>query len=300
MALKVADKGADSGGREFGPADMDERQFQQWATLVERRTGMRLSATRKSFLLTNLRQRMRELGCGDFQTYYDYLHTGRTGAVEWAALVDRLTVHETRFFRHPNSLALVREHFLPRYIATHEPPASLQAWSVGCSTGDEPYSLAIVIDDYLAELGRDYYLGVTASDISLPSLAIGRRAIYHQSRLKNVEPGVLARHFVRHGSEQYQVRARLRKRVCFNHLNVLELGDTPLGLMDLIMCQNLLIYFDRELRREILDNLVRFLAPGGVLLLGVGEAIGWSHPALHRISFRDTLAFERHDGERKA
>ncbi len=129
---------------------MDAEQFQLWQALLEERTGMTLSNERKTFLETSLSIRMRELGIEDYDTYYEHLMVGSTEsrAMEWSVLVDRLTVQETSFFRHPSSYALVEE-FVQRFKAEQPDGASLDVWSVGCSTGEEAYSLAMMINEQL-------------------------------------------------------------------------------------------------------------------------------------------------------
>jgi len=275
--------------------DMDDAQFRQWAVLLERRTGLSISQTRRSFLVTNIGLRMREIGCSDYQAYFDLLSTGVRGHAEWSVLVDRLTVHETRFHRQPDSLDLMRESFLPELVARCEPPYSVGAWSVGCSTGEEAYSLAMLIDDFLEQCPPGFRYGVTATDISLPALTVGRRGIYGGRQLRDLPERLRRKYFTkldlseRPGS--YRVVESVRARVFFSQLNVLELGRAPRMSMDLIYCQNLLIYFNRQRRMEILHGLTQRLAPGGLLVLGNGEVAGWSHPQLQRVPSQHTLAF---------
>ncbi len=273
---------------------MSETQFARWVELVRRRTGMQLAPERKSFLVTSLAARMRELGCEDYDAYYALLTEGPRGAVEWALLVDRLTVHETRFFRHRPSFALIRERLLPQApVPEALQPYRLQVWSIGCATGEEAYSLAIAIDEHLGRLGGRYYFGITATDISLSALATARRGRYPGKRLDRVSPDQRARYFRRVAPDTWEVVPGLRKRVCFAQLNVLELARAPLAPMDLIFCQNVLIYFDRAQREAVLAEVVRRLAPGGMLVLGPGELVGWRHPELERVHYPDTLAFRR-------
>ena len=272
---------------------MDERQFEQWAALLEERTGMQLPENRRSFLVTNLGIRMRELGFGNYQTYYDYLHNGHSGIIEWDKLVHYLTVHETRFLRHAHSLALVREHYLPQSrTQCANKPVTVHVWSVGCSTGEEPYSMAMAIDDHMSRLDCEYYLGIIASDISRSAISVGRAGIYTQQQIKTIEPEWLQKYFNRLPDGRYQVSAELRQRVCFNQLNVMDLGKTPMGAMDIIICQNLLIYFNRERRVQIVNHLVDHLTPGGLLILGVGELINWTHPDVKKLNYANTLAFQ--------
>lgn len=273
--------------------EMDKAQFSRWSALLEERTGMMLPEERRSFLVTNLAIRMREIGCADFESYYDYLVSGRRGVVEWATLVDRLTVHETRFFRHLNSLDLLRDYFLPEWSSGRDTPLSMNIWSVGCATGEEAYTLAMVVDNHFAQPGGEYYIGVTGTDISLASLAVGRRGEYDIRKLTEVDAGLLRRYMTKTGERHYRVNEDLRRRVCFAQLNVLDMKKAAVGMMDLIYCQNLLIYFNRERRINILNNLARHLNPGGLLVLGSGEILGWDHPDLERVSYEKTLAFHR-------
>lgn len=273
---------------------MDSEQFQLWADLLKQRTGMRLPDNRPSFLATNLGVRMRELDMVDFQEYYDYITSGRGGAVEWDRLLHHLTVHETRFLRHESVLALIVERYLPASTAKcGTSPKTIHVWSVGCSTGEEPYSVAMAIDDHMSRLGCSYYLGITASDISRSAIATGRKGIYSKQQLRDVDPRWLHNYFDEIEVGKFQVTRELRNRVCFNQLNILDMGQAPIGKMDIVLCQNLLIYFDREQRIEIANTLADHLVPGGLLVLGVGELVNWGHPHLHRYHYANTLAFQR-------
>ncbi len=274
---------------------ISDEQFELWQTLIEARTGMTVGAARRSFLETNLAIRMREIGLADYESYYEQLMSGPGAEREWATLVDRLTVQETSFFRHPSSFALVRS-YLAEILLREKERKSLHLWSVGCSTGEEPYSLAMQLDAQLRELKRgDVYYGVTATDISLPTLARARLGRYGERRLHNVPEGWKQRYFdaVAGAGRELQVTDELKKKVAFVQLNIMELDKAPLAGMDVIFCQNVLIYFRRFRKRDILTNLAKMLAPGGLLVLGVGEAVDWSHPALERVDFPDTLAFRR-------
>jgi chemotaxis methyl-accepting protein methylase len=271
--------------------EIDEDEYLRWKLMLEDRTGMILPNERRSFLVTSLGIRMREIGYSDYASYYDFISKGTQGKVEWSVLVDRLTVHETRFFRHPSSVELIREHLLPQWTTSPAEQTSLHFWSVGCSTGEEPYTLAMLLDEFRETEQCNYYYGVTASDISLASLATGRRGIYHARKLRGVDEDTVEHYFRRIDDTHYEIDPELRKRICFAHINVLDMARVPVSKVHLIVCQNLLIYFDRERRIEILNNLARHLHPGGVLILGSGEILGWKPQDFERIDYNDTLAF---------
>ena len=271
-------------------AKMDDTQFQQWQKLLELRTGMTLTPERRSFLETNLGIRMREIGCDSYQTYYEKVASGAEGIIEWATLVDRLTVQETRFFRDPDACRLVADYILtrPRESLVKRP---IEAWSVGCATGEEPYTLAMIINECMRQLRLEPLYGVTGSDISKPAIAKAQQGIYSERKLAGMDEALRERYFKSVPRQQVQVVDSLRDRVCFARLNVLELKQAPMHGMNIIMCQNLLIYFRRWRRREIVRRLAERLAPGGLLVLGQGELTDWQPPDLQRVPSDNTLAW---------
>ena len=282
------------------PPAMGDAEFARWVRLLEARTGVTVPPERKPFLVTGLRRRMRETGHSDYNSYYEDLLDGARGAMEWAALVDHLTVHETHFFRHPPSLALVRDEWLPRWIKESPPDQVLHALSVGCSTGEEAYTLAMVLDDALSECTPPRRFGVTATDVSQPALALARAALYPTTRLDEIPMHFRERTVESNSDGNFRINERLRRRVGFACVNLLHAARAPLRQLDIIYCQNVLIYFARERRGELLDGLARLLRPNGMLVLGPGEVTNWTHPQLIRTGGRQTLAFLRTSKETRA
>lgn len=273
-------------------ADMSQGEFRDWQALLEERTGVVINEQRRAFLQTNLTARMRELGVDDYASYYRQVTDGPRGAVEWSTLLDRLTVQETRFFRHRPSFDVL-ESYLRGRLVTDESPRPLALWSVGCSSGEEPYSMAISVAEILEGAGSDRQFGVTGTDISLSALNKAREAVYGARKLEQMDSDLCERYFLAQDDGRYKVVPDLAARVCAARLNVLELAKAPQSGMDVIFCQNLLIYFRRWRRREILNRLAERLVPGGLLVVGVGEVIGWQHPDLVPVADERVLAFTR-------
>lgn len=273
-------------------AEMSTSEFGDWCQLLESRSGMVLTEQRRSFLQVNLTARMRELGVSDYADYYQQVLNGPSAAVEWTNLLDKLTVQETHFFRHQASYDFVAEFLRNRMVDKHH-KRPLSLWSVGCATGEEPWSLAITVAQVLREQDKTKGFAVTATDISHSALKKARTARYSARRLETVSKEIVARYFVEEQPGCFQVNKDLMQRVCFARLNVLELAHAPISSMDVIFCQNLLIYFRRWQRREILNHLAARLAPGGVLVVGLGEVTGWEHADLQRVENEKVLAFTR-------
>lgn len=272
-------------------ADMSATEFRDWQVLLEERTGVVLNERRRAFLQTNLSARMRELGVMDYAVYYRQVTDGPRGAVEWSTLLDRLTVQETRFFRHRPSFEVLESYLRERLQQGLTQPWEL--WSVGCASGEEPYSMAISAAEVLRESEHPDHFGVTGTDISLNALSKARDGQYGARRLEQLDADLGQRYFLAQDDGRFKVVPSLAARVCCARLNVLELAKAPMSNMDVIFCQNLLIYFRRWRRREILNRLAERLVPGGLLVVGVGEVAGWQHPDLIPVADERVLAFTR-------
>lgn len=283
--------------RKSAVMEMDDFLFQQWTKLLAKRTGIHLPESRRSFLISSLNIRMHELAIESYQAYYNFILSGHKGNIEWETLVDRLTVHETRFYRDQQAIKLIRDVYLARLENNIVKKSSINVWSVGCATGEETYSLAIDVDDFISSDARNFYYSITGSDISTAALATARKAVYKDNRLTNVAEHFLYHYFDKENNNTYKVKEFLRKRVCFNQVNLLDLNNARVGLMDVIFCQNVLIYFKREQRLQILDDLVGYLKPNGLLVLGAGEIHGWAHPDMEAVAYEGTLAFRRTAGQ---
>lgn len=269
--------------------ELSDRDFSLWQELLEERLGLQLPEHRRSFLKTSLAIRMRELGYDNYLDYYRYVRTGDSGLIEWNLLIDRITVQETRFYRDPAAFTLARD-FLQKRVRESQRPLAI--WSVGCSTGEEAYSLAMLAFEVLRRDSEhpQRRFGVTGTDVSLQALEAARRGSYSNRRVENMDKRLVERYFDGSGQE-YSVKFEVRDRVCFTRLNVLELSRSPMKGLDLIYCQNLLIYFRKWRRKEIVSELSQRLAPGGLLILGLGEVVDWKLPELTRVPGERVLAY---------
>lgn len=269
---------------------LSDAQFALWSKLLEERAGIYLGEQQKVFLQTQVTMRMRELGYQDYGDYYRCVVDGVAGMVEWALLVDRLVVNETSFFRHRPSI-----DFVGRQVAAHlqNSPGSgaYDLWSVGCSSGEEPYSLAMVMNDAYQNAGRDPRYAITGTDISRAALGVARAGVYGARKVRLVEEHFRQRYFLPVADSQYQISSLLRDRICFNQGNVLNINEMPIIKVDAIFCQNLLVYFRRWLREQILNAFVARLKPGGILVIGLGEVVDWVHPDMKRVAVDAVQAY---------
>lgn len=259
---------------------MTEVQFLRWQNIIEERTGMCLPAQRQSFLQTSLSIRMREIGCADFDLYLDMVGKGPAAAIEWSVLVDRLTVQETRFYRDPCAMKCVKKH-MTNFTRQSSSLDTFNIWSVGCSSGEEVYTLAMQAEEILHQQGYEY--SVTGTDISAVVLKKARQGRYNERKLATLPENFRSSYLHTVAQGKFQVTDFIRQRTCFTQVNVVELEHTPLQDLNLIFCQNVLIYFRRWRRKEILNSLVQRLAPGGLLITGLGEMVDWQHPDMRQV-----------------
>ena len=272
--------------------DLSEEQLSRWQGILEERTGIYFSH-HTSILQAGLTQRMREIDCLDYDKYYQQIMNGKGRAIEWTALLKTLTVKETSFFRHQEAFNYVKSHLFNRLLGGElGGENSIEMWSVGCSSGEEAYSLAMIANDCIEGLGVDNYFGVTASDICLSALAEARRGIYADRKLENVDAAIKSRYFQRE-QDSNVVTPWIKQRVCFVQTNIINMQSMPMSNMDVIFCQNVLIYFRRWRQKEVLDSFVNQLKPGGLLITGLGEAVDWQHPQVQRVQQKRVQAYVR-------
>jgi chemotaxis methyl-accepting protein methylase len=271
---------------------MSEQQFSLWRDLLEARTCIFVADHRKSFLQSSLMQRMRKVGVVNYQEYYEQIVHGPMGNIEWSNLVDSLTVQETRFFRDPEAF-----DYVARYIANHQTEYTkknpLDIWSVGCSSGEEVYSLAMLANEILQISDNDSSFLVTGTDISVPVLSKAKKAQYNPRRLEAVTDHYVKHYFQQEPNGCYEITQKLKKKTCFAQVNILQLDKVAKTPRHIIYCQNVLIYFRRSRRQEILNHLVERLAPGGLLLIGMGEIVDWKHEQLESIKGESITAFKK-------
>lgn len=265
---------------------LSEAQFAQWGKLLEERTGIQLVFQQKAWLESQMSTRMRDLGMEDYDSYFTFVSGNPNqpdldSKLEWARLVDRIAVKETSFFRHRDSFEYVRQ-YLQNKINNQTLKDSFDVWSLGCATGEEPYSLAMVINDCFELAALDPYYGITAMDISSSALKAGRKARYSKRRIEQVKPEEAKRYLQQCADGSFEVVGKLRDRVCFTQANIIQARQLPQVQVDVIFCQNLLVYFRRWLRRDVLNALVERLKPGGLLIAGLGETVDWDNPKMQR------------------
>lgn len=270
------------------------RQLQAWLSLLEHRTGVRVAPEREAYVRSVLEKRMSECGIQRADGYLARLaRESDVEGGEWEVLLDRVLIGETSFFRHQPSF-----DFLSRLVATRlaagGEPAPLTFWSVGCSTGEEAYSLAMVLTAAFRKAGCHPAFGVIATDLNRRSLEVAREGVYPPRALRGVDPAVVDEYFEPLPSGKRRIKAFLRRHVAFFHGNMLDPASSSIVReLDVVFCQNLLIYLRRWRRHALVRQLAGTLRREGVLVVGPGEVSGWTPPELARHEDRSVQAYRR-------
>lgn len=250
---------------------MDLEIFRLLRDLVYDHCGILVREDMKFVMERRLWPRLEALGLRDFAAYHQHLRYDTQRRAELDLAVEALTTHETYFFREPQQLKAFSEELLPFIHRRNEALRRLRIWSAGCSSGEEAYTIAMLVE--ASGLFGGWDVEVYGTDISRRVLATARQAEYGASALRVTTPEQLARYFEPVG-ERHRVRESIRSLVSFGHLNLLDAELTQLvPRMDVVFCRNVMIYFDLPARRRVLQVFHQKLFEGGYLLLGHSESL---------------------------
>jgi chemotaxis protein methyltransferase CheR len=252
-------------------------EFASFRELIHKSIGITLSESKRQLLCSRLGRRLRHHGFTTFSQYYEYLRTRDGQGAELREMVNCITTNKTHFFREPHHFEFLREQVFPEIAARTAPGERrrLRVWSAGCSTGEEPYSIAITVLE-AAELAR-WSVKILASDVDTEVLARAERGVYSSASADELPPALRQRWFPALPDEPGRVSARdeLRELLIFRRINLIEQRWPINTRFDVIFCRNVTIYFDRTTQERLYDRFARLLNPGGYLIAGHSENLSW-------------------------
>jgi two-component system CheB/CheR fusion protein len=246
---------------------LDEGLMEEIYKMVFRYTGCDFSSYKEATILRRIARRMAQLNLKQLEDYVSYL---QTHPQESKLLGRDFLIGVTKFFRDPAAFEALENEVFPAIIANKHEEEPIKIWIAACSTGEEVYSVAFILDRFLKKTGKNYTVKIFASDVDEQAVDYASRAIYPASISKDLTEEMLDEYFVRHG-KKYQVRADIRKQIVFARQNIVK--DPPFIRNDLISCRNMLIYMNTPLQKKILTTLHFSLNPTGFLLLGPSETV---------------------------
>lgn len=242
-----------------------------------------------------IQERMTCLGIGEIDTYLAAFDDSINARAEWLALIDLLTVKETRFFRQPAAYDCMAE-YVDKLLSCGPAPRELSFWSAGCSTGHELYSMAMVMESALERHQPWLQWHGIGTDISFMAINRAQQGVFPESAVKAIPDKYRNAYMEREAGQQWKISENIRARTHFFHSNLMHVNSAPFADFNIIFCQNVLIYFEREKQRWIIDQLVDRLRAGGLLILGAGEDVRWLNQSMRRMQCPGVCAYKKTGG----
>jgi chemotaxis protein methyltransferase CheR len=279
------------------PAAFSEEDLHRLCDFLYRRTGLVFNESKRYYVQRRLDERMAATETASFASYFAHLRADHSQEIEH--FINAFTVNETYFYREQHQLQCLSADLLRECVTRKSKGDLVRIWSAPCSTGEEPYSIAIwLLENW--PLVDDYNIEIVGSDIDTRVLEAARDGAYSKRALMRLEPNLIERYFHEAGEETWKIVDDLRESVRFTQVNIVEPDETrPHGLFDVIFCRNVLIYFDDASRRMAADNFYESLAPGGFICLGHSESMSRISSLFEVRRFSDAIVYQKPHGDRR-
>jgi len=255
---------------------MSDYEFSLFSTMIYSRLGIKMPYSKKLMLVSRLLKRLRFLRLRTYREYYDYLCSPEGKSEEFNRMIDAVTTNKTDFFREPEHFNILVKNVLPELVESEmfSERQSLHLWSAGCSTGEEAYTLAMVLSDYFCDMKHKF--NILATDVSMRVLESGNEAIYTENAVQPI-PLPMKKKYLMRGTGQkcglFRIVPDLRGKVAFRQLNLMNNEFNIDTQMDIIFCRNVIIYFDKETQIRLFRKIYNYLVPGGYLFIGSSETL---------------------------
>ena len=270
---------------------LSTEDFKRLCDFLYRQTGMVFTEAKRYFVERRVVDRMLATNTSTFATYFMVLRSNFAHEVEH--LINAFTVNETYFYREEHQLRCMTSDMLGEIVKRKQTGDAVRIWSVPCSTGEEPYSIALWLLENWA-LVDQYDIEIIGSDIDTVVLDAARAGAFGKRALMRMTPDLITKYFTTEGPDVWRILDDLRQSVRFSPVNIVEPSETrPYGKFDIIFCRNVLIYFDDTSRRIAAENLYENLWPGGYICLGHAESMSRISPLFEVCRFADAIVYRR-------
>lgn len=265
--------------------------------LIRDKSGIYFGSQKSYTLENKLAPRLKDLNLNTLEEYYYFLCYDPQRNKEFNLLTNTLTVNETSFFRNPSQINAFQNKILPEILEKRrgENELRLRIWSAGCSSGEEPYTLAIIIKEILGQELYRWFTDILASDIDTTVINFAEKGIYSGYSLRNA-PSQYKEKYFGVNQERYQIHDEIKRRVRFRRLNLVDESHMKLvPLMDIIFCRNVLIYFEESSRKKTVSYFYDILNPGGYLFVGHSESLHQLSRAFKPVLFSGAFAYKKEE-----
>ncbi len=275
--------------------NLNDETFCKIRDLIYQLTGIFYSEQKKYLIETRLSKRLSDLNLANYEDYFYLLKYSAKQSDEIKELFNSITTNETSFFRDVPQLKVFEDDVLKDKILKQikESPANyskkIRIWSAGCSTGEEPFTLAIIIMEHLNEIPDGFSFEIIGSDISENALSSAKQGIYSSYTLRNTEPKLIEKYFDKINNEQFQIRNNIKNMVSFYNINLINFDSIKkIGNFDIIFCRNVIIYFNNDSKKVVISNLYDSLKKNGYLFLGHSESLHFISSSFKLVGFGKT------------
>lgn len=259
------------------PATLSDREFQRFSGFIYDHAGIKMPPAKKTMLEARLQKRLKANSIASFEEYSNFVFSPEGRTTELIHLIDVVTTNKTDFFREPGHFDFMVKVALPAILQARAGVSRdpVRIWSAGCSTGEEPYTLAMVLSEFAAD-NPDFRAAITASDICTQVLQTAKTGIYPEERTDPIPLNLKKKYLMRsreRSKSLVRISPRLRSLVSFRRINFM---DDDFGIsekMDIIFCRNVVIYFDKKTQQNLMQKFYRQLRPGGFLFIGHSETL---------------------------
>ena len=250
------------------------KEFNRLSNFIMSQYGIKMPPVKRVFLQSRLQKRLKSLSINSFEEYTKYLFSAQGQKEELENLIDSVSTNKTDFFREPVHFRFLLENGLDNYLSKRK-DKGLKIWSAGCSSGEEPFSIAMTMNEY-ALLNDSFRFKIFATDISTKMLEHAKAGIFKMEKIDTI-PIQYHRKYLLKGKNSYEDKFRIHpdimSKISFQKFNLLSQSYNTIGNQDIIFCRNVLIYFERKIQDRILNQISQLLNPGGFLFLGHSESI---------------------------
>ncbi len=256
---------------------LSKEEFQKLSRFIYQLSGIKMPESKKILVEARLRKRLKDLNIQSFKKYCEFLFSKEGSRNEITQMVDVITTNKTDFYREPKQFEFLKQTAL-KEISTVNGAGIIRPvniWSAGCSTGEEPYTLAIELQEY-ANYSLGFKFNLLATDISTRVLEAAYRGVYEENKISEIPPQIIKKYFLRskdRSKKLVRVTPLIRNSVRFKWLNFMQEDYGLEQKFDIIFCRNVIIYFDKETQENLIRRLLDYIVPGGYLFLGHSESI---------------------------
>ena len=260
---------------EFTKINMTDLEFRKLSRFINTGYGIKLPDNKKIMVQARLQKRLRELNLNSYSAYFDLVFSDKAKFGEMINMIDIITTNKTDFFRESAHFDYLKRVVLPEFVKNHRSGNSMRIWSAGCSSGEEPYTIAMCLSEF-SKIITELDFRILGTDLSTRILRAAENAVYTNQQIADIPAQLKNKYLLKSkGPKEGRVKIvpEIKSKVYFKRLNFMDNYYPVQGMFDVVFCRNVLIYFERNVQEQVINKICNFIPAGGFLFLGHSESI---------------------------